>query len=571
MKSIIVILLSAVFAAPLASQWVNNQAAEFVIGQQNKTSSGPRGASSTTFSGYSYGIAFDQAHGKLYIADGEGNRVLRYPYPVTGDMPVADLVFGQTNMTSASQGCSATELDFPNGCVVYNGDLWVADMHNHRLVKYPSAWSASSNGPAATVVLGQPNDVSNASSCTQTGLYLPNHVCFDGSGNLWVSDLLNFRVLEYANASAKATGAPADKVLGAPDFTTVNEARVVSQKDFPYPYGVCSDGTTLWVAEGYAHRVLRFDNAASKSNYANADGVLGAADYIKHNPSASASTFNFPDATAIDGSGTLYVGDCSNYRVMIFKNAYAKANGAAADFVLGATRLDLAGYSTPTSASSVSGVSGMAIDNATGKLFVSVAFDSRVLIFASVAGSLPVELVSFAANVNGSSVTLDWKTATEVNNYGFDIERKSAINWSKVGFIEGHGTTNAAQSYSYSDNNAIGKVSYRLKQIDRDGKFIYSKEVETTVEAPTVFALLQNYPNPFNPTTVIGYSIASASHVSLKVFDLLGREIAVLVNTQMAPGSHTAQFDASRLSSGVYFYKLDVGSFSDVKRLSIMK
>ncbi len=185
---------------------------------------------------------------------------------------------------------------------------------------------------------------------------------------------------------------------------------------------------------------------------------------------------------------------------------------------------------------------------------------------------LPVELVSFAAIVNGPSVTLDWRTATETNNYGFDIERKSTSSWSKVGFVEGHGTTNAPQSYRYSDNTVSGKIVYRLKQIDRDGKFEYSKEVEVTMVAtPTVFALSQNYPNPFNPTTVIGYSIASASHVSLKVFDMLGREIATLVNGQMAPGNYTAAFDASRLSSGVYFYRLDAGTFSDVKRLSVMK
>ena len=138
--------------------------------------------------------------------------------------------------------------------------------------------------------------------------------------------------------------------------------------------------------------------------------------------------------------------------------------------------------------------------------------------------------------------------------------------------MEGHGTTNAPQSYRYSDNAATGNIVYRLKQIDRDGKFEYSKEVVVSIVAtPAVFALSQNYPNPFNPTTVINYSIASASLVSLKVFDLLGREVAVLVNETMAPGSYMAAFDASRLSSGIYFYRLDAGSFSDVKRLTVMK
>ncbi len=198
--------------------------------------------------------------------------------------------------------------------------------------------------------------------------------------------------------------------------------------------------------------------------------------------------------------------------------------------------------------------------------------DASLTITGSVLSALPVELTAFTASIEKNLVSLKWNTATEVNNYGFDIERKSASNWSKVGFVEGHGTTNAPQSYSYADNRASGKIVYRLKQIDRDGKFEYSKEVEATVvAAPTVFALLQNYPNPFNPTTVISYSIASASHVSLKVFDLLGREIVTLVNGQLTPGNYTASFDASRLSSGVYFYRLDAGTFSDVKRLSVMK
>ena len=194
--------------------------------------------------------------------------------------------------------------------------------------------------------------------------------------------------------------------------------------------------------------------------------------------------------------------------------------------------------------------------------------DASLTITASV---LPVELTTFTASIEKNNVSLNWHTATETNNYGFDIERKSNANWSKAGFVQGHGTTNAPQSYRYSDNSATGKVAYRLKQIDRDGKFEYSKEVEATVSVPTIFALSQNYPNPFNPTTFIEYSIASASNVTLKVYDLLGREVAVLVNELMAAGSYSALFDASHLSSGVYFYRLDAGNFSGVKRLSVMK
>jgi hypothetical protein len=147
------------------------------------------------------------------------------------------------------------------------------------------------------------------------------------------------------------------------------------------------------------------------------------------------------------------------------------------------------------------------------------------------------------------------------NTYGgFEIEKtvvsdqSSVIRWNKVGFVEGSGTSNAPKSYSFCDKNiSSGKYSYRLKQIDRDGKFEYSKEVEVTAAgAPNAFALSQNYPNPFNPTTVISYQLSMNSNVTLKVYDMLGREVASLVNELKRAGTHSVSFDASKLSSGLY-------------------
>jgi Secretion system C-terminal sorting domain len=285
--------------------------------------------------------------------------------------------------------------------------------------------------------------------------------------------------------------------------------------------------------------------------YTGAHGVMN-----KNSKSGIACTWKFNIANPVPNGRMLtfvWISDYDNGKTLTAARVWGSPTG-------GATWYDLSGSNKDASSRSIS--AGYAYGGSGFGLF-TVSDNTN---------PLPVELVSFAAIVNGPSVTLDWRTATETNNYGFDIERKSTSSWSKVGFVEGHGTTNAPQSYRYSDNTVSGKIVYRLKQIDRDGKFEYSKEVEVTATAaPTVFALSQNYPNPFNPTTVIGYSIASASHVSLKVFDMLGREIATLVNGQMAPGNYTAAFDASRLSSGVYFYRLDAGTFSDVKRLSVMK
>jgi len=146
------------------------------------------------------------------------------------------------------------------------------------------------------------------------------------------------------------------------------------------------------------------------------------------------------------------------------------------------------------------------------------------------------------------------------------------MNWEKIGFVEGNGTTNSPKSYSFVDPNAHGNVAYRLKQIDRDGKFTYSQEVEVAIsQMPQMFALKQNYPNPFNPSTVINYQLPMNSLVTLKVFDILGREVATLVNEVIEAGSYNAQFDGSKLSSGIYFYTLNAGEFSATKKLLLLK
>ncbi|MDP1678066.1 MAG: CHRD domain-containing protein [Bacteroidota bacterium] len=198
---------------------------------------------------------------------------------------------------------------------------------------------------------------------------------------------------------------------------------------------------------------------------------------------------------------------------------------------------------------------------------------------------LPVELISFSAITKGRGVELTWKTATEINNYGFEIERSTTPvspplqggdvrgGWSMVGFVEGNGTTNAPKEYSFLDKNiTAGKFIYRLKQIDRDGQFEYSHEVEVVIsQIPQEFSLMQNYPNPFNPTTTISYQLSANSYTTLRVYDMLGKEVATLVNEAKEAGSYTAQFDGSKLSNGMYFYTLQAGNFTATKKLTLMK
>jgi hypothetical protein len=190
---------------------------------------------------------------------------------------------------------------------------------------------------------------------------------------------------------------------------------------------------------------------------------------------------------------------------------------------------------------------------------------------------LPVELTSFTATAKGRGVELVWNTATEVNNYGFEIEKGrmkdelGSMNWEKIGFVEGHGTTNAPKSYTFVDGSASGTVAYRLKQIDRDGSFEYSNQVEITIAAPKEFALMQNHPNPFNPATAISYTLPVAGHVTLKIYNLIGKEVATLVNGVQDAGVKVAQFNASQLPSGIYFYTLRTQNFSATRKMMLLK
>ncbi len=190
-------------------------------------------------------------------------------------------------------------------------------------------------------------------------------------------------------------------------------------------------------------------------------------------------------------------------------------------------------------------------------------------------GSLPVELTSFTANVLDNNVILIWQTATEVNNYGFSIERKSGIvssEWEEISFVEGHGNSNSPNEYSYTDTpSGAGKFSYRLKQLDTDGKFEYSHEVKVDFNSPTNFTVKQNFPNPFNPTTVINYSIAKADNVTIKVYNTLGMEVATLVNEHQEVGKYKTEFNASELVSGVYFYKITSGNNLEIKKMLLLK
>ncbi len=186
---------------------------------------------------------------------------------------------------------------------------------------------------------------------------------------------------------------------------------------------------------------------------------------------------------------------------------------------------------------------------------------------------VPVEFTSFTSSVSGSNVVLQWETATEINNLGFEVQRKSKdTEFEAVGFVSGSGTTTEPRNYFFTDSKIPnGQYAYRLKQMDFDGVFSYSDEIVVEVDAPAEYALEQNYPNPFNPSTNINFSIAEASVVKIAVYNLLGQEVAELVNEFKAAGLYIVNFDASEFPSGAYFYTIETPQFRQTRKMLLAK
>ena len=188
--------------------------------------------------------------------------------------------------------------------------------------------------------------------------------------------------------------------------------------------------------------------------------------------------------------------------------------------------------------------------------------------------AVPVELISFYAVCSGNSISLNWTTASEINNEGFEVQRNigGSDEWEVIGFVKGAGTSTEAVNYSIEDKNPLsGKSFYRLKQIDFNGTYKIYNAVEVSFVPVFTYSLRQNYPNPFNPATSIKFSIAKTEHVILKVYDILGNEVATLVNDIREPGDYSLSFNGNKLSSGIYIYKLTAGTFSAVKKMILTK
>jgi hypothetical protein len=195
-------------------------------------------------------------------------------------------------------------------------------------------------------------------------------------------------------------------------------------------------------------------------------------------------------------------------------------------------------------------------------------------------GALPVELSSFASAAQGRTVVLKWSTKTEINGNRFEVERSlvSTTTWLKIASVQASGNSNSPKNYSYTDTKLqSGKYQYRLKMVDNDGSFSYSSVEASEVAIPKDFAVSQNYPNPFNPSTKIDYQVPVDAKVIMEVYNIAGQKVVELVNQEQSAGYYTVDFGASRLSSGVYIYRLAAiekatgNNFSSIKKMMLLK
>lgn len=395
MKNILITIATILLlASALDAQWINYQAAEFVIGQPDFTTNNI--AHSATGLAGPKSVAIDFQHSKLYIGDASNHRVLRYAYPITGNQPTAELVFGQSDFTTDPvqtyynnmgfyPAPTAKQILYPASMAIHDGDLWVLDYFNSRIVKFSQAYNQTVNNPNADLVIGQANFTSNDNTGCTSNAFNSRGMTIDGNGNLWIADAGNRRVLRFNDVSNLTNGASASGVLGQPDFTTRIVPSTPSQNKIGQSFSLCFDGTTLWVCDLEFNRILRFDNAAAKPDGANADGVLGQSSFTTSAVATTPSTFNQPIGVCADGKGNLYVSDQSNNRVVIFLNAASKINGANADNFLGQPSFYVNSYTNANSDGSrcfaYHWVSNLAIDNTNGKLFVVDMV--RVLQFAA--------------------------------------------------------------------------------------------------------------------------------------------------------------------------------------------
>ncbi|MFY8001703.1 MAG: NHL repeat-containing protein, partial [Candidatus Kapaibacteriota bacterium] len=365
------------------AQFTNGQAATFVLGQPNFTSNAA--AATANRMSFGEGMVVDATNNKLYVVDRNNHRVLRFAFPVTGNQPNCEVVFGQTNTTNnlpnAGGGVGAVGLNAPTAVAVNpsTGDIFISDQLNNRILRFAAAHSVpnGSHGPSAASVIGQPNFTSNAAGVSQNTLSTPHGIIITpGFFNMWIADYGNHRVVRIPNADITVTQPNFDRCIGQTAWTNNTSGNGANQLN--NPIGVYTDAAATWlfIADIANNRVLRFATPPPVFN-ASATAVLGQTGFGLNAAGNGAAQMNVPRDVVVDAAGRLYVSDEFNNRVLVFNNAVSLGNGASADNVLGQSGFGVGGAGL--NAVQFNAPRGLAMNGTS--LFVSEQNNNRVLQF----------------------------------------------------------------------------------------------------------------------------------------------------------------------------------------------
>lgn len=375
---ICVLLLGNLWTSPLWAAFLSGQKAALVLGQPDFASNSM--VDNQKRIDMPNDIAIDPVSKKVFVTDISYRRVLRFgSIDSLTNGASAEAVLGQPDFNTSNANTTPNGMISPTALAFSsNGALWVADYINNRVLRFDNA-ATKPNGASADGVLGQAGFFTATSDTAQNRMSYPIALTIDSNGTLWVADQGNHRVLRFNNPTSKENGANADGVLGQMNFTTKTSG--TTRNTFELPSGVAVDSKgTLWVADNGNARVLRFDAAASKPNGADADGVLGQPNFTSDTPKTSQNGMLDPLRIAVDSSGRLWVADSKNHRVLRFENAATKPNGANADGVLGQS--NFTSTTENLSQTGFNGPWGLAVDQS-GALWVADSLNKRVLRFKS--------------------------------------------------------------------------------------------------------------------------------------------------------------------------------------------
>ena len=540
------------------AQWTNGQSAVNVLG----TAGSYTAVGSLTASG----VAIDEINNKIYIADYCNSAVYRYAL-TDGNLPsaaVKEATFGVTGTSGTSQSL----LKNPSGLVVDNtGRLFIADGGNNRVIYIDNAYSRSNN-PIFDGLLGQinytigtvnrgagvsANNSFNFTVSSPSSLFScqsasnASYLAISADNILFVSDPGNNRVMRFNNPVSSKI---ADAVIG--QLTYAASIFGTTSSNLKTPMGIALRGSTLYIADMNNSRILRFDNALTiKTGTNTANAVYGQSNFTSSSGGRSATTFDLPIGIAVDVNNRLYINDSNNGRTVSIDNANTKngGTGTAVTFngVLG--QANMTAYAGTASSTAIwAGVTGLAVSSNT-KLFIGNSGFGRLLQYNS-SSPLPVNFVNFILKEQNGNLNFRWTTSLEYNNKTFEIEGSNdGVEFYKIATVGSKGNSNTLTSYSIMLHKTVynSYSSYRVKQIDVDAHFSFSKVISVDENINT-FSV---YPNPV-VDNVLHYTLENVSgDAQIEIISIEGK-----IELTSTPNEQSGILNLSDLKPGIYVVRI---------------